>query len=99
MRVDGRWYRCADRVIRPVFHAAVVSADGTPVQRFFLVDTGADRTVPTRDLLDELGLPGIETLVPLEGIGGGFGTVDVIAEFHFRRDDGGEVIVRNDARQ
>jgi predicted aspartyl protease len=95
MRVDGRWYRCPDSAIRPVFHVAVISADGTPVQRFFLVDTGADRTVFTRDLLDELGLPVIESLVPLEGVGGRFGTVDVVAEIRFRRDDGGEVVVRN----
>jgi hypothetical protein len=51
--------------------------------------------VLTRDLLDELGLPVIESLVPLEGVGGRFATVDVSAELRFRRDDGGEVVVRN----
>ena len=95
MRADGRWFRWADHVVRPVFHAAVIAADGTPVQRLFLIDTGADRTVLTRDLLDELALPGIDTLVPLEGLGGRLRTVDVAVEIRFRRDDGGEVVVRN----
>jgi hypothetical protein len=51
--------------------------------------------VLTRDLLDELGLPEMKSLVPLEGIGGRFQTVDVVAQVRFRRDDGGEVVITN----
>jgi predicted aspartyl protease len=94
MRIDGRWYRCADAAVRPVVRVAIISADRSPVQRHFLVDTGADRTVVTRDLLDELGLPTVESAVPLAGVGGGFATVEVIAELRLRRLGGGEALIQ-----
>jgi predicted aspartyl protease len=93
MRINGRRYRCADEVVRPVVRAAVLAFDGTPVQRFFLIDTGADRTVLTSDLLEELGLSASDTPVRLVGAGGTFATVDVVADFRFTRDDSGEIMV------
>jgi hypothetical protein len=81
--------------VRPVIRAAVVSAHGFLVSRYFLVDTGADRTVLTHDFLDETGLPGIEPAIRLAGVGGAFPMVDVDAEFRLLQDTGHPVIIRN----
>lgn len=95
MRVDGRWFLCADGVIRPVIRVAVFSVDRVPVQRHFLVDTGADRTVLSRELLDELGLATAKSVVQLAGVSGAFETVEVVAELRLRRTGGGEVLIQS----
>src|SRR5688572_21517063 len=90
MRIDGAWEYCIDEVIRPVVRAEVVSADGTPVVTPFLVDTGADRTVLTRDILDQLGLPFSSLSHPIEGVGGTAASVEVQAELRFYHYEGGQ---------
>ena len=90
MRIDGAWERCPDEVIRPVIRAEVISADGSPVMTPFLVDTGADRTVLTRDILDELDLPVEPSPRPLEGVGGVAASVDLQVEIRLNLHEGGQ---------
>jgi len=95
MRINGRWYRCLDGVIRPVIPVAIVSSDGDLKTRYFLVDTGADRTVLTADLLEETGLQPLDPEFQLAGVGGEFPLVDIEAEIRLLRDTGQQVIIRN----
>lgn len=94
MRVDGRWYRCPDGVVRPVIRGAVMRSDGAPVIRFFLVDTGADRTVLSQDVLLNLDLPLREPSERLAGVGGAVTTFEVDTELVFVRDSGQAVPIR-----
>jgi hypothetical protein len=57
MRIVGEWYVCTDGVSRPVVTVYATDAAGAEVEARFLIDTGADSTVLTADLLAVLGLP------------------------------------------
>jgi hypothetical protein len=57
MRIVGEWLLCTDGETRPVVKAFVTDVAGAEVEAYFLIDTGADRTVFTADLLALLGLP------------------------------------------
>lgn len=96
MRIVGEWLRCDDGLTRPVVHARVPGRDGSFHPERFLVDTAADRTVFSGDLLRKLQLPpdpppAAESLV---GIGGQSAHVLVTTLVEFTRDDGGPARVR-----
>jgi hypothetical protein len=57
MRIVGEWFLCTDGQTRPVVEGYATNAAGAEVWERFLVDTGADWTVLTADLLALLGLP------------------------------------------
>jgi hypothetical protein len=57
MRIVGEWFLCTDGETRPVVKAYTADAGGAEVERRFLIDTGADWTVLTAELLAMLGLP------------------------------------------
>ncbi|MFN8633337.1 MAG: retropepsin-like aspartic protease [Chloroflexota bacterium] len=52
----------------------------------FLVDTGADSTVLSARILEALGLERLRSLLPIVGIGGATGTVDVEVTIWLTRD-------------
>lgn len=56
----------------------------------FQVDTGADRTVVTWDIFDQLGLPFQPSSQPIEGVGGVADSVDARVEIRFNRHDGSQ---------
>jgi hypothetical protein len=70
MRVNGEWYECDDGVTRAIVRAVVLGANGIWFPQVFLLDTGADRTVFSADLVSALGLEPIRTGNQLGGIGG-----------------------------
>ena len=45
MRVEGRWHRFKDSVLRPMIDVAVQTPHGTWQSVTLLLDAGADRTV------------------------------------------------------
>src|SRR5213079_1797188 len=45
LRIAGEWQLGEDGVTRPTVAGNVLGADGTPFGEFFLIDSGADRTV------------------------------------------------------
>src|SRR6266496_4698688 len=71
MRIDGRWYACTDDVIRPVVEGEILAADGTAIVTMFLIDTGADRTIISKDILDQLGHRLLSPSYHVEGLGVG----------------------------
>jgi hypothetical protein len=70
MQIRGEWYLCDDGIERPVIRGEIRSGSGLWEPAFFLVDTGADRTVVSADLLSVLHLPEATAQDRLGGLGG-----------------------------
>jgi predicted aspartyl protease len=88
MRFTGEWLQCDDGIVRPVMRAEIETNSGSWRAMELLVDTGADRTVLSANVLESLNLATIE---PQDGIGGVGGLVDsVVVKTRIRltRDDG-----------
>src|SRR5713226_1502012 len=71
MQINGEWYLCDDDVERPVIRGEVLTSRGSWEPTRFLVDTGADRTVFSAELLAALGFspsPGRDRLGGLGGL-------------------------------
>jgi hypothetical protein len=98
MRIVGKWHACDDGVIRPVVEATVWGAGEEPVLEIFLVDSCADCTVLSADLLHLLGLTGIPppSGLTLLGISGTGNYVVVNTVLEFVHADGGPARVRGD---
>ena len=98
MLVVGEWRVCDDGVTRPALRAKVHAHDGTHQTEAFLVDSGADRTVFSANLLSRLGFP--PTPAPaslsLQGISGTCGFVLVGTVLELTRDDGGPAHIRGE---
>lgn len=94
MRINGSWLVCKDGGIRPVIRIEVLLQSGTRELVYFLVDTGADRTVFDAGLLElfqgESRSPGES----LEGIGGRMEAVKVETELQFTTDQGQSVVFK-----
>ena len=88
MRVDGAWARFADGEIRPILIGEVVASDGKLTVTPFLVDTGADRTVLSKEVLDEIGLTATRPTGRMAGVGGTVDTISVEVELRLRSDLG-----------
>jgi hypothetical protein len=56
MQIVGKWWLCDDGMIRPVVETLVLGANGANYPERFLIDSGADRTVLSADLLAKLQL-------------------------------------------
>jgi len=90
MRVDGRWHRFRDDVLRPVIDAAVQIPSGEWQSVTLLLDAGADRTVFDVSLLPVLSpliLPADQTPT-LGGVGGKVDCIFVQTRLAFARRDG-----------
>ena len=68
MRVDGRWHRFQDGVLRPVIDAAVLSPSGLWQNITTLLYCGADRTVFDANLLSLLSPLASSQIMVLPGL-------------------------------
>jgi Aspartyl protease len=98
MRIVGEWRYCDDGATRPVIHVKVQDVDGVNHSGRFLVDSGADRTVFSAYLLNELGFPTTPTTQDfvLEGIGGGSDFVVMRTVVELTDDRGGPARIRGE---
>jgi predicted aspartyl protease len=94
MQVHGEWYVCDDGIERPVIRGRTRATDGSWVQTPFLVDTGADRTVLSSDILWALSLPPLPRQERIGGVGGLVNSVVIDTVIQLFREDGGEVMFR-----
>ncbi len=60
MIFKGKWLKCDDGATRPVIFAGVIGADGMAERGPFLIDTAADRTAISAELLGRSKLIGVE---------------------------------------
>jgi predicted aspartyl protease len=96
MRIVGKWQVSDDGVKFPVVEVEVKTADGQSKSDKFLVDSGADRTVFSANLLEKLGLPRLPVPagLTLEGIGGESGFVLVETIMKIPGEDGETATLR-----
>lgn len=94
MLLRGLWHLCDDGIIRPVIRGEVEAGNGTWVQVPFLVDTAADRTVFSADILAALQLQSLTTSDRLGGVGGFAASVVVQSQIQFFREDASPIRLR-----
>ncbi len=96
MRFNGVWLYCDDGIVRPVITGEILASDESWQSIDFLVDTGADRTVISADVLESLNLPYRVPIDQIGGIGGLAESVTIAAGLRLRRDDGEWVTFRGE---
>jgi predicted aspartyl protease len=96
MRFDGEWLECDDGIIRPVMRAEILAGDGTWRSVELLVDTGADRTVISANVLEALNLRAAEPRDRIGGVGGLVDSVNVRTQIMLTRNDGQKATFRGD---
>jgi hypothetical protein len=96
MRIVGKWHTCDDGMTRPIVETNLLSATGQPVFERFLVDSCADCTVLSADVLQQLQLVGQTPPagVSLKGISGAGKYVMVNTVVEFLHADGVPARVR-----
>lgn len=88
MRFDGRWEHASGNVWRPMLSAEVETATGAWIVCDFLVDTAADVTIISPDVLMQLGRPTTLAARQLGGVGGTVPTLEVWTTIRLRAPDG-----------
>ncbi len=88
MRFDGEWLQCDDGVVRPVMRAEILTGNGAWRAMELLVDTGADRTLISANVLESLDLPSGPPSGQIGGVGGLVESVTVSTQIQLTRDDG-----------
>ena len=96
MRFEGEWLECDDGIVRPVMRAEILAGDGVWRSVELLVDTGADRTVISANVLEGLNLVTTEPRDRIGGVGGLVDSVNVRTQIRLTRDDGEKVVFRGD---
>ena len=94
MRFNGEWLQCDDGVVRPIIRAEILNGGDSWRAFELLVDTGADRTVISANVLESLN---VGTTAPNDRIGGIGGIVDSVTvntQIRLSRDDGEKAIFR-----
>jgi hypothetical protein len=96
MRFDGEWLTCDDGIVRPIMRCEVLGGDGQWRSAEFLVDSGADRTVLSANVLGAMALdewtPGEE----IRGVGGVAATVAVTTQIRLTRENLEKVVFRGE---
>src|SRR5262245_36051165 len=94
MRIDGVWHLCDDGIVRPVIRGEILAEDGSWVKAPFLVDSAADRTVFSADVLEALHLQAIDSPDRLSGVGGVAASVVVETQIRLTHDQAGKAIFK-----
>jgi predicted aspartyl protease len=94
MLVAGVWHQCDDGIIRPVIQAEILAHDNSWWKVPFLLDTGADRTVLSADILTALRLLPIKTDNRIGGVGGVASAVTIETQIRLSHDENGKVLLR-----
>ena len=94
MRINGEWLMCDDGITRPVIRAEIL-AGGDAWRAFeLLVDTGANRTVISANVLESLSIPTSPSQDRIGGVGGVVNSVTLRTQIRLTRDDDGKVVFR-----
>ena len=96
MRFDGEWLECDRGIIRPVIRGEILAGSGAWRSVELLVDTGADRTVISANVLNSLNLETGEAKDRIGGVGGVVDSVTVRTPIRLTRNDGQKAIFRGE---
>ena len=95
MRFNGEWLRCDDGIIRPVIRAEILAGDGGWRAFELLIDTGADRTVISANVLESLNGQTTVAQDKIGGVGGLVNSVLVDTQIRLSREDGQKATFRS----
>jgi hypothetical protein len=70
MLIGGAWLLCDDGIVRPVIRGEILTGAGHWLEVPFQVDTGADHTAFSAEVLAALDLKPQESPLQFEGVGG-----------------------------
>lgn len=98
MRIDGKWTAFIDGVTRPTIDAQLVDRYGRLLDVRLLVDCGADRTVLTSGVLEQLQLPPKASPpdTRIQGVAGSTDYFSVESVLVFKTSDGNGARVRGE---
>jgi predicted aspartyl protease len=91
MEIKGEWQFCEDGIVRPVMLRRFESTGGPWVSARLLIDTGADRTVLSAAVLQELGIDPVEAEEGISGLGGATDAVVIQTKLQLFRETGAPV--------
>jgi hypothetical protein len=94
MQISGRWHPGKDGIWRPLIEGEVQTVQGRWRTVDFLVDTGADQTAFSADIVRLLGLPVTATPYRLEGLGGRVRLEEVETTIHLFQERGAAIAFR-----
>jgi hypothetical protein len=94
MLCQGEWMRCDDGIAQPILRGRILGSDGVWRRIEFLLDTGADKTVISANVLKSLNLQYVQPVDRIGGVGGFVDSVDVTTQIRLARDDGQWVTLR-----
>ena len=98
MRIPGEWHLAEDGVTRPTFYGEILGESGDWVKIQFLADCGADQTVLSKAVFDDLGFNGLVGSAGMVGIGGRAQSLEFNSVLRMRRSDGAAVHFRGPFR-
>lgn len=91
MEIKGEWQFCEDGVVRPIMLGRLEAADGKWIGARLLIDTGADRTVLSADVLQKLGIDLLEAGEGISGLGGMTDAVVIETKLQLFRETGAPI--------
>ncbi|MFO0805752.1 MAG: hypothetical protein U0791_21835 [Gemmataceae bacterium] len=93
MRINGEWKWDENGVMTPVLICELLSGDGEWMKSQFLIDSGAERTVISPDILRTLDAPVQMALDSLVGVGAAVQVLTVSTYLRLKLDDGATITV------
>ncbi len=93
MRINGQWRRDENDVLTPVIECGLLAGDGEWLYTYFLIDSGAERTVISADILRQLDSPCHASLHSLVGLGDSVQVLTVSTKLKFEPDNGSSIVV------
>ena len=96
MQFDGEWLQCDDGIARPIMRCEVLGEDAQWRAAEFLLDTGADRTVLSENVLVAMAIKTWRPGEEIRGVGGIAATVAVRTQIRMTREDNGKVNFRGE---
>ena len=96
MQFNGDWYLCDDGIIRPIMRGEILAGSGAWRAAEFLIDTGADRTVFSANVLEALELEIAGAHESVAGIGGVVEVVIVATRIRLTRENAHKVTFRGE---
>ena len=96
MQFNGDWSLCDDGIIRPIMRGEILAGSGVWRAAEFLIDTGADRTVFSANVLEALELETAAAHESVAGIGGVVAVVVVTTRIRLTRENAHKVTFRGE---
>lgn len=93
MLIAGEWRETPTTIPRPYLRAHLEAHDGAWVECLFLIDSGADCTVISADVVHQLGRPTAPAPRQLGGIGGVVETREVWTTLRLTAADGSRATI------